>query len=147
MRAYSLRLALVATAVGSSWPAAATDALSPVGLWKTFNDDKQETSLVRISESAGVLTGKVEKILFGDSNVTCKECPDDDPRKDKPVLGMTILKDLRKSGDGFDGGTILSPGKGKIFKAELKLVEGGRKLEMKGKFGPFGKTSVWQRIE
>ena len=142
-----LRFMLAIVSASISLSVHAVDRMSPLGLWKTVNDDNQETSLLRITESSGLLSGKVEKILLGEQNATCKECPDDDPRKNRPLLGMTVLKDMKRNGDIFDGGTILAPAKGRIFKAELKVVEGGQKLEMRAKFGPFGRTATWIRVE
>ncbi len=37
---------------------------TPVGLWKTIDDEtKAEKSLVRITDTGGVLSGRVEKLL------------------------------------------------------------------------------------
>ena len=128
-------------------------ASSPVGLWKTIDDDtKKDKSLVRISESGGVYSGKVEKIVDPDApkDAVCKDCSDD--RKDKPILGMTIIKNMKQSeGDKalFDGGEILDPKNGKIYKSRLKLVEGGAKLDVRGYIGVpmLGRTQTWTRVE
>ena len=70
-----------------------------MGVWKTIDDDgKTEKSLVRITESAGVLTGKIEKIFeAGKQDSTCDKCTDE--RKDQPVLGMVILRNLKQDAD------------------------------------------------
>ena len=78
----------------------------------------------------------------------CDKCTDD--RKDKPVLGMTILRGLKESeGDAavFEGGTIVDPNNGKVYRTRLKPVDGGKKLEMRGYIGPFYRTQVWLRVE
>jgi hypothetical protein len=37
---------------------------NPVGLWKTIDEDgKTEKSLVRITETGGVFSGKIEKVF------------------------------------------------------------------------------------
>src|SRR5438105_2935888 len=93
---------------------------TPVGLWKTIDDDgKTEKSLVRISETGGVLTGKIEKILAPDAkpNAVCERCTDE--RKDKPIVGMTILRNLTNGGDWWDGGDVTDPNNGKVYKARL----------------------------
>ena len=76
--------------------AAAGSALAqntPAGLWKTIDDEtKVEKSLVRIIEAGGVLIGKVEKILSDKADAKCTECTD--ARKDQPVQGMTILRNI-----------------------------------------------------
>ena len=125
--------------------------MSPVGLWKTIDDDtKKEKSLVRIKEANGVYSGTIEKLLDPDSkqDAVCDKCTDD--RKDKPVLGMTILRNLKVSeGDAnvFEGGTIVDPNNGKVYRTRLKPVDDGKKLEMRGYIGPFYRTQVWLRVE
>ena len=124
---------------------------SPVGLWKTIDDDsKKEKSLVRITESNGVFSGRIEKLLdpATDPKAVCDQCTDD--RKDKPVLGMEILRGLKVSASDaavFEGGTIVDPNNGKSYRTRLKPVEDGKKLEMRGYIGPFYRTQVWQRVE
>ena len=50
---------------------AAAQATRRSGLWKTIDDStKKEKSLVRIGESGGVCTGKVEKMLDPDRRRT-----------------------------------------------------------------------------
>jgi uncharacterized protein (DUF2147 family) len=125
--------------------------LSPVGLWKTIDDDsKKEKSLVRIKESNGVYSGTIEKLLDPTSkpDAVCDKCTDE--RKDKPVLGMTILRNLKQSADDktvYDGGDIVDPNNGKVYRTRLKPVEDGKKLEMRGYIGPFYRTQVWIRVE
>ncbi|MFW2357014.1 DUF2147 domain-containing protein [Hydrogenophaga sp.] len=125
--------------------------MSPVGLWKTIDDDsKKEKSLVRIKETNGVYSGTIEKLLDPDSkqDAVCDKCTDD--RKDKPVLGMTILRGLKQSATDkaiYEGGDIVDPNNGKVYRTRLKPVDEGKKLEMRGYIGPFYRTQVWLRVE
>ncbi len=123
---------------------------SPVGLWKTIDDDgKTEKSLVRITENGGVLSGSIEKIFDpAKQDAKCDKCSDD--RKDKPVVGLQILRNIKQDSDDkslWGGGEILDPNNGKTYKTRLKPVEGGKKLEMRGYIGFFYRTQVWQRVE
>jgi len=123
---------------------------SPVGLWKTIDDDgKTVKSLVRTTENNGVLTGTIEKIFeAGKQDSKCDKCADD--RKDKPVIGMQIIRGVKQDNDDklhWVGGEILDPNNGKTYKTRLKPVEGGKKLEMRGYIGFFYRTQVWQRVE
>ncbi len=123
---------------------------TPAGLWKTIDDEtKQEKSLVRITEAGGVYSGKIEKLSDPTkANAVCEKCTDE--RKDKPVVGMVILRNIREDKDDkgvFEGGDILDPNNGKVYKARLKPVDGGKKLEMRGYIGPFYRTQVWHRVE
>jgi uncharacterized protein (DUF2147 family) len=123
---------------------------TPVGLWKTIDDEtKQEKSLVRITESGGVFSGRIEKIFDpAKQDAKCDKCSDE--RKDKPVIGMLMLRNIKQNADDkevFDGGDILDPNNGKVYKARLKPIEGGQKLQMRGYLGPFYRTQVWVRAE
>jgi uncharacterized protein (DUF2147 family) len=131
---------------------AALAQATPVGLWKTIDDDgKTEKSLVRITESGGVVSGKIDKIFdAAKQNEVCDKCSDD--RKDKPVLGMTILRNLKQSADDkglWDGGDVLDPNNGKLYKARLKPIDGGKKMELRGYIGMplLGRTQTWVRVE
>jgi uncharacterized protein (DUF2147 family) len=125
--------------------------MSPVGLWRTIDDEtKTEKSLVRITESGGVMTGKVEKIADpAKANANCTPCTDE--RKDKPVLGMTILRGVKPSSDAgtWEGGDILDPNNGKIYKVRLKPIDGGKQMEVRGFIGValLGRTQTWVRVE
>jgi uncharacterized protein (DUF2147 family) len=127
-------------------PLALAQANSPVGLWKSIDDEtKQPKALIRIAEQGGVLVGKIEKILTDKADAVCELCPDD--RKGKPVQGMTILTGLKKDGEEWSGGEVLDPNNGKIYKAKAKLVDGGRKLDVRGFVGValLGRTQTWLR--
>jgi len=149
----ALRHAALGLALALASGLAAAQAASPAGLWKTVDDNtKREKSLVRIVESGGVYTGKVEKIIDPDSpkDAVCKDCTDD--RKDQPVLGMTIIRNMKPSaGDKnvLEGGDVLDPNNGKVYSAKLTLVDGGKKLDVRGYIGMpmLGRTQTWQRVE
>ena len=128
--------------------ARAADPLSPVGAWRTIDDaTKKPKSIVRIVEAEGMLSGTVEKFLdpAADPAKKCVECSDE--RKDKPILGMTIMTGLKKEGDTWAGGRILDPENGKTYRCTVNVVDQGRKLEMRGYVGIFFRTQVWERVE
>ncbi len=123
---------------------------SPVGLWKTIDDETgKPKSLVRITEAPnGELTGKIEKLFRDpseDQNPKCVKC--EGANKDQPIIGMTILYGLKKDGVSWDGGSVLDPAKGKVYHARVTPTEGGKKLEMRGYIGAplFGRTQTWVR--
>ncbi len=125
--------------------------MSPVGVWKTIDDSSgKEKSLVRIKEAGGVFSGTIEKLLDPTTkpDEVCEKCTDD--RKDKPVLGMTIMRGVKQNADDpavYDAGHILDPNNGKTYRVRIKPVDGGKKLEMRGYIGPFYRTQVWHRVE
>ena len=122
---------------------------TPVGLWKTIDDETgKEKSYVRVVEADGVLSGKVEKLLDpAKQEAKCDKCSD--ARKDQPILGMAILEGVRKhEGEPYwDGGTILDPNNGKTYRVRLTPKEGGRELEVRGYIGPFYRNQRWLRVE
>ena len=142
---------LIALALTLAAPFALAQA-TPAGLWKTIDDEtKAEKSLVRITDTGGVFSGKIEKIVDPAKQADkCDLCSDE--RKDKPILGMTIVRNVKASGDDkavFDGGDILDPNNGKVYRVKLKLVEGGSKLDVRGYIGAplLGRTQTWVRVE
>ena len=124
---------------------------TPAGVWKTIDDaTRKEKSLVRIVETGGVYSGKIETLLDPSSpqDATCKDCKDE--RKDKPVLGMTILRNVKAHADDktvFDGGDILDPNNGKVYRVRLRPFDDGKKLEVRGYLGPFYRNQTWLRVE
>lgn len=120
--------------------------LSPVGTWRTFNDVGRETGAVTISEDGGVLSGSIAAIDDpAKAGATCRKCTDD--RKDKPVLGMQIIRGVRADGDQWDGGEILDPENGKVYRVKMHMADGGAKLVLRGFIGVslFGRSQTWVR--
>ena len=122
---------------------------APAGLWKTIDDEtKTEKSFVRISDTGGVLSGKVERVLDPASQqAKCDKCTD--ARKDQLVVGMTIIEGVKKNADEvfWDGGNILDPNNGKLYKVRLTLKDAGKQLEVRGFVGPFFRNQQWIRVE
>ena len=123
---------------------------TPVGLWRSADDKSGEAKAeIRISEASGVLSGKIEKRLFqapGTGDI-CVPCSDD--RKDQPIIGLEIIRGAKKA-DGrevWEGGKILDPENGRNYTLGMTPIDDGKKLEVRGSFGPFGRTQTWIRIQ
>lgn len=126
-------------------PAVALAQASPVGRWKTIDDETGKVkSIVEITDSGGKLQGRVVEVLQSDRgpNPTCDKCKGEN--KDKPIQGMTILRDLSPGGEGWEGGTILDPAKGKTYRSKLKLIEND-KLGVSGCVAFICREQVWLR--
>jgi len=124
--------------------------MSPVGLWRSFDEKTNEAkSEVRISDNGGVLSGRVEKVLRknAEPNAKCTECKDE--LKDQPIVGLQIIKGAKKAEDKdvWEDGKILDPENGKFYTLRLTPIEGGKKLEVRGSIAFFGRTQTWQRVE
>ena len=140
----------LAAIVFMSIAAPALAQMSPVGLWRSFDEKTNEPkSEVRISENAGVLEGRVVALLRKgtDPAAKCVECRDE--LKDQPMVGLQIIKGAKKAEgkDVWEDGKILDPENGKFYTLRMTPVEGGKKLEVRGSIGPFGRTQTWQRVE
>ncbi len=124
--------------------------MSPVGLWRSFDEKTNEAkSEVRITDNGGVLSGRVEKVLRknAEPNAKCTECKDE--LKDQPIVGLQIIKGAKKAEDKdvWEDGKILDPENGKFYTLRLTPIDGGKKLEVRGSIAFFGRTQTWQRVE
>ena len=145
-----LLIAALATAAAlTSLNILAQDA-SPVGLWKTIDDDTGKAkALIRITENNGELRGKIEKLFLdiGEKNPKCDKC--EGAQKDQPIIGMTILSGMKQEGTEYGDGQILDPANGKMYKSRMSLADNGKKLNVRGYIGMpmLGRTQTWLREE
>lgn len=140
----------LAAIIFASMALPAVAQMSPVGHWHTLDEKTNEVkSQIQITESGGVVSGKIEKLLRKDAkqDAVCDECSDD--RKGKPLLGLEIIRGAKKAADKnvWEDGKILDPENGKTYTLRLTPVEGGSKLEVRGSIGPFGRTQTWVRVQ
>lgn len=124
--------------------------VSPVGLWRNVDDKTGEAKAeVRITETPNGLVGKLEKRLSKDAKPddVCKECSDD--RKGQPLLGLEIIRGAKKvdGKDVWEDGKIMDPENGRNYSLKLTPIEGGKRLDVRGAIGPFGRTQTWTRIQ
>lgn len=124
--------------------------MSPVGTWHSIDDKTQEIkSEIVITDNGGVLTGRVTKLLRKEAkqDAVCDKCSDD--RKDKPVLGMEIIRGAKKTDgkDVWEDGKILDPENGKAYTLRLTPIEAGKKLEVRGSVFGIGRTQTWVRTQ
>ena len=149
----ALRGVVLGSVVGMAPLSALAQSATPAGLWKTIDDEtRQVRSLVRIAETNGVYTGTVEKIFDPDipADATCVACTDD--RKDRQIVGMAIIRNVRINATDtgvWDGGNIVDPSTGKIYRVKLTPIDKGAKLDVRGYIGMslFGRTQTWVRVE
>ncbi len=123
-------------------------AQTVTGKWKTIDDETGEPkSIVEIYEKNGKIYGKVIEILNpAKKDAKCTNCKGDE--KDKPILGLVIIKGLSKDGSEWNGGQILDPNKGKSYKCTISL-DGKDKLNVRGYVGIslLGRTQTWHRVQ
>ncbi|WP_332777505.1 DUF2147 domain-containing protein [Polaromonas sp.] len=143
-----MKHALTAIVLGAmALPALAQS--TPVGLWRNIDDKTgQARAEVRIKADVhGVLSGVIERAIIASPEPLCTACTDD--RKDKPKLGLEIIRGAKKAEgkDVWEDGKILDPDNGRNYTLRLTPLEGGARLEVRGSFGPFGRTQTWVRVQ
>jgi uncharacterized protein (DUF2147 family) len=125
----------------------AVQAQDIVGTWRTVDDeDGKDRSVVEIYRQGDAYYGKVTKIYYraGEpQDPVCDLCPGD--RKNQKVIGMVILKDLKKKGTEFKGGNILDPNNGKVYDCKLWIEDGV--LKVRGYVAFLYRTQSWYRVK
>ncbi|MAI78850.1 MAG: hypothetical protein CL917_07920 [Deltaproteobacteria bacterium] len=129
-------------------PSLQAEEETPIGYWETTGDDGQtSTSIVQIFQDGESLSGKIIKITKKGikPDALCVACSGE--LKDKPIVGLRILWDMKKTGDGWGSGFVLDPDSGKIYKCSISLE--GTNLKVRGFLGisMFGRTQVWRRAK
>lgn len=138
---YPLLFALAAFTAGLS----AQDTSTPAGMWQTIDDKTGEVrSVIQIYEQDGKFFGKIAEILTGNDDALCTECSGQ--LKNKPMLGLVLIKDLEKDGDQWNGGTILDPEKGSEYRLVVWYEDNPDELFIRGKhWTGLYRTQTWKR--
>ena len=116
------------------------------GKWRTIDDETgKPKSIVEIfKKSDGKYFGRISQLLIKPENDNCIKCSDD--RKNKPLVGLEIIRNLKKDGSEFVGGTITNPKDGKTYKTEI--VREGNVLKVKALIlGIAVKTQTWHLVK
>jgi uncharacterized protein (DUF2147 family) len=149
MKNFTTRLLKISALTFSCFMTPWAMANSPVGQWHTLDEKTGELkSMVVIFEHQGAIKGRVEKVLRkgADPAAKCDKCSDD--RKNQPVVGLEIIRGAKKASgkNVWEDGEILDPENGKTYALRLTPIENGAKLEVRGSFGPIGRTQTWVRV-
>jgi len=105
---------------------------------------------VSVVEVDGEFEGSVQAVFSppaSSPNPRCEKCSGE--LRNAPIVGMKILRRLRWDGEQYSGGEILDPDDGRVYRCRMRLVDGGRKLEVRGFVGLplFGRTQTWLRAD
>lgn len=122
---------------------------SAVGKWTTIDDETgKKKSTVELYKVDGKLYGKITYLYpreGREENPVCKLCTDD--RKDKPLVGLQIVRNLKWDGSVWKGGTIVDPENGKVYNVKIWVDKNTPdKLNVRGYVGPFYRTQTWEKV-
>jgi uncharacterized protein (DUF2147 family) len=125
-------------------------AQSCVGKWITIDDETgKQKSIVELYKQNDKLYGKITYLFPREGrgpNPKCTKCTDD--RKDEPLVGLQIVRNLKWDGSTWNSGTIVDPENGKIYDVKMWLDEENKdRLNVRGYIGPFFRTQTWKRLE
>jgi len=120
-------------------------AQSIIGQWETYDDKTNEKkAIIEIYKQDDTYGAKIIKNFVRNKDAVCDKCEGEN--KNKPIIGLVIIENIKKNNEAYEEGTILDPESGDVYKCYLKLIE-ENKLKVRGYIGfsLIGRTQYWLR--
>ena len=130
-----------------TWQLSVVSAQTVVGKWYSLDPEDQKETIIELYVKEGKLFGKIVALLQNeDKNKTCHKCPKE--FKDKPLLGLEILRGFSLEDNIWTKGVILVPKTGREYKCNIS-IDDKQRLVIRGYIGfsLLGRSTYWYRAE